>query len=98
MRSEFDDREREEGPALSERRGALERSLREFRRQTMSLTELEREIAVFCIACRRAGVEISSTIIELKRLARPILLDDPRVDRLISGCIRTYYGDVEVER
>lgn len=79
------------------RRRTLERALLSLRESSHHLGEAERAVADYCRDRHREGADPQAVIVEIKRIANPILRDvDGRLDELISSCIRHYYRDVEI--
>jgi hypothetical protein len=81
------------------RRRALERAIAQLAENLDRIGEAERAIADYCRERHREGAGPSEVIIEIKRIAQPILRDDyhRRLEQIVSSCIRHYYGDVEID-
>jgi hypothetical protein len=80
-----------------ERRQELQRTLARLSESSAHMPDAKRVIAAYCRDLHQDGADPATVLIEIKRLAKPILdEDDGRLQRLISDCIRHYYGDVEI--
>lgn len=70
-----------------------------LRNNDQTLGAVERIVADYCRARHREGADPAAVIIEVKRVARSTLSDNhAHFDRIISTCIRHYFGDVEHTR
>jgi hypothetical protein len=80
-----------------ERRQEVQRMFVRLHMDSAHMPEAERIVGNYCRDRHREGADPASVLIEIKSLAKPIIDDhDGRLQRLISDCIRNYYGDVEV--
>jgi hypothetical protein len=86
-------------PVSDLRRKTLERAIVAFNESLDRVSHAERAIADYCRERHREGAGPSEVIIEIKRIAQPILRDDyhRRLEQIVSSCIRHYYGDVEID-
>jgi hypothetical protein len=87
--------QQDRGTNRDEARRALEQALVDLSRDSKQLGAVERLVADYCKGRHRDGVDASEVLVELKRIAQPILGESGKFERLVSNCIRHYYGDVE---
>ncbi len=77
-------------------RKALATAFAALRNNDQTLGAVERIVADYCKARHREGADPAAVIVEVKQVARSTLPEDyTHFEKIISTCIRHYFGDVE---
>jgi hypothetical protein len=75
-------------------RRQLEKALVSLKESSQRVAEAERAVADYCRERHREGANPETVIVEIKYIALPILREDyTRLEKLVSECIRHFYGD-----
>lgn len=72
---------------------ALKRVLVSLKQRTVSLDAARRAVGDYCRERHREGANAETVLVEIKRIAVPILFEDyAKVETLVTQCVNGFYS------